>query len=245
MQWLPLVATGAAVVRQTGAFAIESLKAIRDPTDADAVSAVGELSSLDSLERVKSCMMADKRGRHLLKYQPIVGDEALEYSRSLAPTTFGFRYAAYMDRNHFTPNGRTAVRHIADPTLAYVMTRYRQCHDFLHTIAGCGRTVEEELAVKILEWKHTGLPLGLLSLVGGAPHLTAAQRARVRLHWEWAADNAPCSRHGAPAVSMYLNVMWEDMLARDYDDVVAHTGITPLPVFLAAREASSRAHAQL
>ncbi|TPP41644.1 Coenzyme Q (ubiquinone) biosynthesis protein Coq4 family protein [Leishmania donovani] len=236
MQWVPPIATGVALAHRTAAFAVESLRAIHDPTNADAVSAVGELSSLDSLENMKNCMMADQRGRSILKHQPVVGDEALEFSRGLAPSTFGFRYAAYMDRNHFLPSGRTAVKHIADPTLAYVMTRYRQCHDFVHIITGCGRSIEEELAVKIFEWKHTGLPLGLLSLLGGAPRLAAAQWAHMRLYWEWASRNAPCSRHGEPAVPMYLNVPWEDMLAKEYDEVVAYTGITPLPQFLEKRQ---------
>ncbi|KAG5485574.1 hypothetical protein LSCM1_07663 [Leishmania martiniquensis] len=236
MQWVPLIETGGALVHQVGVLAVESLKAIRDPTNADAVAAVGELSSLDALENMKNCMMADMRGRNILKHTPVVCDEALEVSRGLAPSTFGFRYAAYMDRNHFLPSGRTAVRHIADPTLAYVMTRYRQCHDFLHAITGCGRTVEEELAVKIFEWRHTGLPLGLLSVVGGAPHLSATQWANLRLYWEWATLNAPCSRHDQPIIPMYLNVPWEDMLAMEYDEVMRYTGITPLPVFLESRK---------
>lgn len=236
MQWIPLVATGAALAHQAGAFAVESLKAIRDPNDGDAVAAVGELSSLNSLEYMKACMMADKRGRYILKHQPIIGDELLEYSRGLAPSTFGHRYAAYMDHNHFTPSGRTVVKHIADPTLAYVMTRYRQCHDFLHTLSDCGRSVEEELAVKILEWKHTGIPLGLLAVAGGAPNMTRAQREHIRVYWRWASSNAPCCCHGERAVPMYLNVPWEDMMAKEFDEVVAYTGITPLPVYLAAQK---------
>jgi ubiquinone biosynthesis protein COQ4 len=232
MQCLPLLVLGASIGRQTVAFAVESLKAIRDPTDADAVSAVGELSSLDSLEHMKNCMMADKRGRNILRHKPVVGDDVLEYSRTLPADTFGHRYAAYMDHNHFTPSGRTPVKHVADPTLAYVMTRYRQCHDFLHTITGCGRSVEEELAVKILEWRHTGLPLGLLAVAGGWPHLNPAQRAHMRVYAQWAYQNAPCCVHGERQVLMYLNVPWEDMLAKGVDDVVAFSGITPLPVYL-------------
>lgn len=232
MQYLPLLAVGVSIGRQTAAFAVESLKAIRDPTDADAVSAVGELSALNALECMKRCMMADRRGRGILRHKPVIGDDVLEFSRKLPDTTFGHRYAAYMDHNHFKPSGRTAVKYVADPMLAYVMTRYRQCHDFLHTISGCGRSVEEELAVKILEWKHTGLPLGLLAVAGGWPHLNPTQRANLRVYAQWANENAPCSVHGQRQVLVYLNVPWEDMLAKDFDEVVAFSGITPLPVYL-------------
>ncbi|KPA77722.1 putative mitochondrial Ubiquinone biosynthesis protein-like protein [Leptomonas pyrrhocoris] len=232
MQFIPLLAVGASIGRQTAVFAVESLKAIRDPTNADAVSTVGELSSLNSLEYMKKCMMADKHGRTILKNKPLVGDDVLEYSRTLPANTFGHRYAAYMDHNHFTPSGRTPVKHVADPTLAYVMTRYRQCHDFLHAATDCGRSVEEELAVKILEWKHTGLPLGVLAVAGGWPHLNSAQRANMRVYIKWASLNAPCSVHGKHQVPMYLNVPWEEMLANDFDEVTAVSGITPLPVYL-------------
>lgn len=232
MQYLPLLAIGASLSRQTAAFAVESLKAIRDPTDADAVSAVGELSSLNSLEYMKNCMMADKRGRNILRHKPNIRDDVLEFSRTLPANTFGHRYATYMDHNHFTPDGRTAVKHVADPTLAYVMTRYRQCHDFLHTIAGCGRSVEEELAVKLLEWKHTGLPLGLLAVAGGWPHLNAAQRSHMRRYAQWADYNAPCAVHGKRQVLMCLNVPWEEMLDKDFDEVVQVSGITPLRSYL-------------
>ncbi|KPI89712.1 putative Ubiquinone biosynthesis protein-like protein [Leptomonas seymouri] len=232
MQYLSPLLVGASIGRQAAVFAVESLKAIRNPTNADAVSAVGELSSLNSLKRMKECMMADKSGRYILKHKPMVGDEVLEYSRTLPANTFGHRYASYMDRNHFTPSGRTPVKHVADPTLAYVMTRYRQCHDFLHTLTDCGRSVEEELAVKILEWKHTGLPLGMLAVAGGWPHLNQAQRANMRVYATWADLNAPCAIHGKRQVPMYLNVVWEDMLSKDFDEVTAFSGITPLPLYL-------------
>lgn len=242
MLHLSMISTGVAVVSQVASFAAQSVKAIHDPTNGDAVSAVGELSSLDTLEYVKSCMMADKCGRSILKDQPYITDEVLESARKLPDHTFGHRYASYMDANHFSPSGRTPVRHIADPTLAYIMTRYRQTHDFLHTLAGCGRTVDQELAIKLLEWQHTGLPLGLLAVVGGAPHLTSSQRCNMKVYWEWARQNAPRGGHEGRAVRFYLNVPWEAMLEKPYEVVVSYTGVIPLPVYMAERvgQASKR-----
>lgn len=236
---MQFVTLAASVTGQAMVFAYQSLRAIRDPTDADAVSAVGELSSLDALEAMKHAMMADRTGRMILRRQPLVSEETLKVAREQPAGSFGSRYAAYMDHNHFTPSARTPVRHISDPTLAYVMTRYRQCHDFIHTITEAGRSVEEELAVKLLEWRHTGLPLGLLAVVGGAPHLASHQRRNMRVYWEWAAEQAPCCVHGERPVPFYLNVPWEEMLPKPIEEVRAVTGLVALPEYLARRGMAS------
>lgn len=229
---MQVVTLTASVAGQLTAFAYQSLRAIRDPADGEAVSAVGELSSLDALEGMKHAMMADRTGRVILRQQPLITDDTLELARAQPTGSFGRRYAEYMDYNHFTPSGRTPVRHIADPTLAYIMTRYRQCHDFLHTATEAGRSVEEELAVKLLEWRHTGLPLGLLAIAGGVPHLSQAQRGNMKVYWEWAAAQAPCSVHGQRFIPFYLNVPWEEMLPRPVEEVRTVTGLIALPEFL-------------
>lgn len=228
---LPLL--GGRVVAQAAAFAYFSARAIVDPNDGDAVAAVGELSAVSALERMRDEMMGYQSGRYILQVQPHVKDELLVEARQMPPGTFGWHYAAYMDHNKFLPGGRTPVKHIEDPLLAYIMTRYRQCHDFLHTCADCGRTVHEEVAVKMLEYQHTGLPLGLLALPGGAVHFTDRDRRMVKVYWRWAQANAPRCTHGEPVVPFYLSHLWEDMLALQMEEVLKITGITPLPKFLA------------
>ncbi|CCW64614.1 unnamed protein product [Phytomonas sp. EM1] len=223
------------LARQIAAFASQSSKAIWDPTNADAVAAVGELSALNALEKMKARMMADLTGRAILLNQPLVTDELLAVAERQPGGTFGHRYASYMNHNKFNPDARTPVTYIADPTLRYIMTRYRQCHDFMHTLTGCGRTVEEELAVKILEWRHTGLPLGLLSLIGGGVYLTSAQRQNLKFYWEWGRENAPRCIHGEKQIPFYLNIDWEEMISKPFDEVVFITGITPLAEYLQKR----------
>lgn len=240
MQALPLLSSITGLASQAVAFTYNSVRAIRDPTDGAAVSAVGELSSLEALENTKRVMLSDRTGRTILRYQPHVTDETLHYATSLPEGTFGQRYAAYMNHNGFTPSGRTPVKHIADPTLAYVMTRYRQCHDFLHTCTGAGRTVEEELALKLLEFYHTGLPLGVLAVAGGSPHLTSAQRDRMKVYRRWAKENKPCYVHGERQIPMYLNVPWEDLLGKPYEEVVAYAGLTPLPEYMSRLEGTRK-----
>lgn len=76
---------------------------------------------------------------------------------------------------------------IDDEELAYVMQRYRQAHDFVHTLTGLGVTVEEELALKWFEWVQTGLPMNMLSsLVGPFIVPWEARRRLFNVYVPWA-----------------------------------------------------------
>lgn len=226
---VPMVTLATQVGSQAAAFTYYSARALLDPTDADAVFSVGEITAVRALENMKRQMLESQTGRHILQQQPLIPDRVLETAREMPEGSFGRAYASFMDFNHFTPSGRTAATHVKDPLLAYIMTRYRQSHDFLHTCAGCGRTVQEEVAVKLLEYQHTGLPLGLLALPGGGIHLFKEQLAQYKHYWKWARANAPCSIHGMPQRPFYLNHLWETMLELPMEEVSRITGITPLP----------------
>eukprot|EP00796_Vickermania_ingenoplastis_P012049 gene12049-8301_t len=227
-----MASMGARLVAQAGALSYYSARAMIDPTDGAAVAAVGELSAVNSLENMRRMMMESQTGRYILQVQPRVRDSLLEEARQMPKGSFGRRYADYMDYNNFTPEGRTPVKHISDNLLAYIMTRYRECHDFLHTCCDCGRTVHEEIALKLLEFQHTGLPLGVLALPGGFFHLNSQDARKSKVYWEWAKANAPCTVHGKPPVPFYLTHVWEDLLELPMEEVQKITGITPLPEYM-------------
>ncbi len=81
---------------------------------------------------------------------------------------FGAAYGKFLQLHQFDPNERSSVRFISDPDLSYIMTRYRQCHDYFHVLTGLPPTVLGELALKWLELLQTGLPLAALSATAGA-----------------------------------------------------------------------------
>jgi ubiquinone biosynthesis protein Coq4 len=81
---------------------------------------------------------------------------------------FGVAYAEFLQLHEFDPNERSSVRFISDPDLSYVMTRYRQCHDYWHVLTGLPPTVLGELSLKWVELLQTGLPLAALSATAGA-----------------------------------------------------------------------------
>ncbi|KAG8345622.1 putative Coenzyme Q (ubiquinone) biosynthesis protein Coq4 [Trypanosoma vivax] len=217
-------------------FVTSSFFAAFDPEDTASNAIVGELTAAGALQHMLQLMMADASGRALLKTRPLVTDETLKVASSQPEGTFGHRYATYMNSNKFRPSGRSPVTCIRDPTLAYVMLRYRQSHDFLHACVGCGRTVEEELAIKLFEWHHTGLPIGILSVFGGMPWLNVKQILSMKVYNDWAFLNAPCQVHGKRYIPCMLNVPWESYLDKPYEKLIADFGITPLDVFMRERE---------
>lgn len=64
-----------------------------------------------------------------------------------------------MLKQNVTPDSRMEVRFINDPMLAYVMTRYRECHDLVHTVLGMPTNMLGEVAVKWVEALNNGLPM--------------------------------------------------------------------------------------
>lgn len=70
-----------------------------------------------------------------------------------------------------TPDSRMEVRFMNDPELAYVMTRYRETHDLVHTILGMPTNMLGEIAVKWFEALNTGLPMCYGGAVFGAMRL--------------------------------------------------------------------------
>ena len=115
------------------------------------------------------------------------------------------------------------MRYIDDPELAYVMQRYRECHDFYHSICGLPVIVEGEIALKWFEWANMGLPVAGLSAVFGPLRFKAPERKRLReIYVPWAIKN------GLKARSL-INVYWEEQLEKDADDLRKELGIEKPP----------------
>jgi len=108
---------------------------------------------------------------------------------------------------------RAETKFIADPELAYVMTRYRENHDFLHTITGLGVTVPEEVALKWYEMVQTGLPMCTASALVG--HLPLSLSEKVLLYNEQIPWALACGR----ASTFFMNIYFEQYLEDDISEV--------------------------
>lgn len=76
----------------------------------------------------------------------------------------------FMEQN-VTPDTRMSVKFLKDPELMYVMTRYRECHDLIHTVLGMPTNMLGEVTVKWIEAINIGLPMCYGGAVFGAMRL--------------------------------------------------------------------------
>lgn len=143
--------------------------ALRDPTQGHLVACLGDVLSHYALTHLHDEMRNDPEGREVLLEKPLIDEQRVprNWLRSLPDGTVGREYARFMDIHGFHASEREPVHFEEDEELAYVLTRYRQLHDLMHTMFGFGISVEAEVALKAIELVHTRLPVTFFSSVFG------------------------------------------------------------------------------
>jgi len=128
------------------------------PERGDYVAGFADLTAGPMLRILVKRIPTTVEGRNLLKNKPLISEVSLNMPRlrDLPSDTLGHQYARYMDQYEFSANERSKVRFMMNAEEAYVMTRYRQVHDFWHVLSGLPPTVMGELALKFLEFRVTG-----------------------------------------------------------------------------------------
>jgi ubiquinone biosynthesis protein COQ4 len=165
-------------------------------------------------------MLSSPTGRRILRDRPRITSKtmSMEYLRSLPDNTVGRNYAAWLDREGVSPDTRNSVKYIDDEECAYVMQRYRECHDFYHALTGLPVMVEGEVALKAFEFANTLLPMTGLSTFA-VTRLKPAERKRFfTIYAPWAISN------GIKAKDV-INVYWEEQLERDVDELRNELGV--------------------
>jgi len=147
---------------------------------------------------------------------------SMDYLRSLPDNSVGRSYAAWLDREGVSPDTREQVKYIDDEECAYVMQRYRECHDFYHALTGLPVMVEGEVALKAFEFANTVIPMTGLSMFAVA-RLKSAERQRFwQTYLPWALGNGLKSKE-------VINVYWEEQLERDVDELRVELGLEKPP----------------
>jgi ubiquinone biosynthesis protein COQ4 len=228
-----------------------AIVALQDPTRADAVAAVGELTGVDALRQLATHMRSHPVGRQILLDRPLITKQTIPYDalikqaesikneRSNADPrgrldddnesiTFGQAYGLYLHEHGFDPDARDQVRYLEEDSTdeAYVMTRYRQCHDFWHALTGLPPTVAGELGLKWLELFQTGLPLCAFSCCAAVWRLPATER---RLVWD---VYLPWARraHRRLGDGVLLNVYYEKEFDTNLRELRERLNLEPAPV---------------
>lgn len=189
------------------------------------VAALGEATATPYfIYRLRDAMLADPTGRRILRDRPRITSKtlSLEYLRTLPDHSVGRSYAEWLDREGVTPDTRDQVQYIDDEECAYVMQRYRECHDFFHAVTGLPVWVEGEVALKGFEFANTLLPMTGLSLFAYV-RMKSEQKRRFRdIYLPWAIKNGIQSRE-------VINVYWEEELETDVEVIRKRLGIEAPP----------------
>jgi ubiquinone biosynthesis protein COQ4 len=169
-------------------------------------------------------MLADPTGRRILRDRPRITSKTLsmEQLRKLPEKSVGRVYVGWLDREGVTPDTRSAVRYIDNEECAYVMQRYRECHDFYHALTGLPVFREGEVALKAFEFANTLLPMTGLSMLAVST-MKAKERSRFwSIYLPWALRNGARS-------SEVINIYWEEELESDVEDLRKRLGIEQPP----------------
>jgi ubiquinone biosynthesis protein COQ4 len=219
-------------VERVGLAVGSAITSLIDPYRHDMVAATGEATAQPFfISQLRNRMLSDPTGRRILRDRPRITSTtmSLEMLRKLPENSVGRTYAAWLDREGVTPDTRDAVRYIDDEEEAYVMQRYRECHDFYHAVTGLPVWVEGELGLKAFEFANTGLPMTGLSLAAMV-RLKPQERSRMLSTFlPWAFANGWKSKD-------LINVYWEEELETDVTDLRKRLGIEQPPDLRAIRK---------
>ncbi|KAL9911188.1 ubiquinone biosynthesis protein COQ4 homolog, mitochondrial-like isoform 2-T3 [Glossina fuscipes fuscipes] len=192
-----------------------SISALWDPRRHDMIACLGETTGENALIQISQKMKADEEGRRIIKRKPRINTRTVNIAelRKLPENSFGYVYVKFLDDNNITPDSRTEVRFMEDPELAYIMTRYRECHDMVHAVLDMPTNMLGEVAVKWVEALNNGLPMCYSAAVFGALRLKPKQRKQyLRAYLPWALQNGRNAK-------FLMTVYWEERWQQDINEM--------------------------
>ncbi|XP_023194587.1 ubiquinone biosynthesis protein COQ4 homolog, mitochondrial [Xiphophorus maculatus] len=204
--------------------------ALQDPYRHDMVAVLGETTGHLALINLRERMKNDPEGYTILTERPRIRLSTLDLEKmaSLPDESFGREYLRFLEENKVTPDSRAEVKFVDNEELAYIMLRYREVHDLLHTLLGMPTNMLGEVAVKWFEAAQTGLPMCALGAVLGPLRLNASRlQSLFTSLGPWALQNG---RRARCVLSIFYERRWEQSL----EDLRRELNIEPPPLTLSA-----------
>ncbi|XP_059142833.1 ubiquinone biosynthesis protein COQ4 homolog, mitochondrial-like [Physella acuta] len=197
-----------------------------NPARDDMICALGETTGPIALRYMHKKMLADATGRQILEEKPLITTNTVDvdYLGKLPEGTFGKEYWKFLSVNGFSPDARRPVNFVDDVDLMYVMLRYRQCHDLVHTLLGMPPNMLGEVAVKWFEAIQTGLPMCITAALFGPIRLGPKHKQKyMEIYLPWAIRSAYNSK-------FLMNVYFEKHWEQDISDFRKELNVEPAPV---------------
>lgn len=191
-----------------------------DPYRGDLVANFGEITGSSALANMYEEMLSDAEGLEILNDKPRLNSKSVDYEKlaQLPENTLGYQYSRFYIDNNVSPDTRKAVQFVDDAELAYVMQRYRELHDLVHTLLDLPTTILGELIIKAFEAQQTGLFLCESGAIFGVVQLTNEERVKYLSAYFKARVSASQSR-------LLMNVYFEKRFEQDIDDLRRELGI--------------------
>ncbi|XP_015263414.1 PREDICTED: ubiquinone biosynthesis protein COQ4 homolog, mitochondrial [Gekko japonicus] len=200
--------------------------ALYDPYRHDMVAVLGETTGYLALQTLRERMRNDPEGQQILQERPRIRLSTLDITglRALPEGTLGREYVRFLDDNRVSPDTRMPTKFVDDEELAYLVQRYREVHDLMHTLLGMPTNMLGEVAVKWFEAVQTGLPMCILGAVVGPVRLNTRKLSIL------ATDLIPWAVQSGSNASCILNFYYENRWEQTVESLRNEIGILPPPV---------------
>ncbi|KAL7838245.1 hypothetical protein AOLI_G00266490 [Acnodon oligacanthus] len=204
--------------------------ALQNPYRHDMVAVLGETTGHLALIKLRNKMRNDPEGYTILIERPRIRLSTLDISSmsTLPDGSLGREYLRFLDENKVTPDTRADVKFVDDEELAYVMQRYREVHDLLHTLLGMPTNMLGEVAVKWFEAAQTGLPMCILGAALGPLRLSTSRLQKLM------GSLGPWALRSGSRARCVLSVFYERRWEQKLEELREELNIDPPPITLSA-----------
>ncbi|KAK0547478.1 Ubiquinone biosynthesis protein [Tilletia horrida] len=211
-----------------------ALASLHNPARADMIATLSETSGERFLPRLRDQMLATAEGRALLVDQPTINSRtvSMDHLRSLPDGSLGRAYVDWLEWCGVTPDTRAPVQYVDDPELRYVMQRYREAHDLYHLLCLMPTSLLGETVVKYFEYSHFGLPVALLSSIGGPIRLITSpnENTRKQVLDPLFTKLIPWAVRMGTQVKPLIGIRWEDRWEQNFGELRRELGFEDPPV---------------
>ncbi|NXN15182.1 COQ4 protein, partial [Indicator maculatus] len=202
-----------------------AIMALYDPYRHDMVAVLGETTGCLALPSLRDKMKHHPEGYRILQERPCIRLSTLDMARlqGLPAGSLGREYVRFLEHNKVSPDTRMLPKFVDDEELAYVIQRYREVHDLMHTLLGMPTNMLGEVVVKWFEAVQTGLPMCVLGAAFGPVHLSARKLQVL------ATQLVPWAIQSGRNASCILNVYYEQRWEQPVESLREEIGILPPP----------------
>ncbi|XP_053473631.1 ubiquinone biosynthesis protein COQ4 homolog, mitochondrial isoform X2 [Ictalurus furcatus] len=202
--------------------------ALQNPYRHDMVAVLGETTGHLALLKLKHRMSNYPEGYTVLTERPRIRLSTLDLSQmsTLPEGSLGREYLRFLEDNKVTPDTRADVKFVDDEELAYVMQRYREVHDLIHTILGMPTNMLGEVAVKWFEAAQTGLPMCIMGAVLGPLRLSKRRMQKLAM------SLGPWALRSGSRARCILSVFYERRWDQNLEELREELNIEPPPLIM-------------